>query len=106
MAVKACVCAESCMSRSAAPSQIFYCIVASAGICADWACECGRQVNARKVQNEPNVLAGVLDNRLFLGILGGEVLLQVRSQPFDLASQALVAVSGAGKIQCCSNLSA
>lgn len=36
------------------------------------------QVNARKVHDEPNVLDGVLDNGLFLGILGGEFLLQVR----------------------------
>ncbi|KAK9845411.1 hypothetical protein WJX81_005835 [Elliptochloris bilobata] len=34
------------------------------------------QVNARKIYDEPNVLAGVLDNRLFLGILGSELLLQ------------------------------
>lgn len=36
------------------------------------------QVNARKVYDEPNVLAGMLDNRLFLGILGSELLLQAR----------------------------
>ncbi|KAK9802895.1 hypothetical protein WJX73_002795 [Symbiochloris irregularis] len=35
------------------------------------------QVNARKIHDEPNVLDGVLDNGLFLGILGGEFLLQV-----------------------------
>lgn len=36
------------------------------------------QVNARKIYDEPNVLAGMLDNRLFLGILGSELLLQAR----------------------------
>ena len=35
------------------------------------------QVNARKINDEPNVLEGILDNRLFLGILGAEALLQV-----------------------------
>lgn len=35
-----------------------------------------RQVNARKIYDEPDVLAGVTENRLFLGILGGELLLQ------------------------------
>ena len=34
------------------------------------------QINARKIADEPNVLAGILDNRLFLGILGAEFLLQ------------------------------
>ena len=38
------------------------------------------QVNARKVYDEPNVLAGMLDNRLFLGILGSELLLQARAR--------------------------
>ena len=43
------------------------------------------QVNARKVYDEPDVLAGMLDNRLFLGILGSELLLQARSRaPPDL----------------------
>ncbi len=37
-----------------------------------------RQVNARKIYDEPDVLGGVLGNRLFLGILGGELLLQAR----------------------------
>ena len=37
-----------------------------------------RQVNARKIYDEPDVLGGVLENRLFLGILGGELLLQAR----------------------------
>ena len=38
------------------------------------------QVNARKIYDEPNVLAGMLDNRLFLGILGSELLLQARTR--------------------------
>ena len=36
------------------------------------------QVNARKIYDEPNVLEGILANRLFLGILGAEFALQVR----------------------------
>ncbi len=35
-------------------------------------------MNARKIYDEPDVLGGVLENRLFLGILGGELLLQAR----------------------------
>ena len=35
------------------------------------------QVNARKIYDEPNVLEGILANRLFLGILGAEFALQV-----------------------------
>jgi len=31
-------------------------------------------VNARKIYDEPDVLGGVLENRLFLGILGGPAL--------------------------------
>ena len=42
------------------------------------------QVNARKIYDEPNVLEGILANRLFLGILGAEFALQVYfcSSPF------------------------
>jgi len=36
------------------------------------------QVNARKVYDEANVLAGILSNQLFLAILLGEASLQVR----------------------------
>ena len=35
------------------------------------------QVNARKVYDEANVLAGILSNRLFTAILLGEATLQV-----------------------------
>ena len=35
-------------------------------------------MNARKIYDEPNVLSGVLENRLFLGILGSEFVLQAR----------------------------
>ena len=35
------------------------------------------QVNARKIYDEPNVLEGILSNRLFLIILGAEAALQV-----------------------------
>lgn len=38
------------------------------------------QVNARKVYDEANVLAGILSNQLFLAILLGEASLQVRFQ--------------------------
>lgn len=38
------------------------------------------QVNARKVYDEANVLAGLLSNQLFLAILLGEASLQVRFQ--------------------------
>lgn len=34
------------------------------------------QVNARYINDEPNVFKSFFDNRLFLGILSGEVLLQ------------------------------
>ena len=34
------------------------------------------QISVRKTHDEPNILDGVLDNRLFLGILVGEALLQ------------------------------
>jgi hypothetical protein len=37
------------------------------------------QVNARKIYDEPDVLDGILQNRLFLGILGTEAALQVVS---------------------------
>ncbi len=46
-------------------------------------CETGfvsLQVNARKVYDEANVLAGILSNQLFLAILLGEASLQVRYQ--------------------------
>ena len=39
------------------------------------------QVNARKVNDEVNVLDGILDNRLFLGILAAEAFLQVCADP-------------------------
>ncbi|BDA45515.1 Plasma membrane calcium-transporting ATPase 1 [Coccomyxa sp. Obi] len=35
------------------------------------------QVNARKIYDEADVLGGILDNKLFLGILGAEAALQV-----------------------------
>lgn len=35
------------------------------------------QVNARKIHDEGSILDGILDNKLFLYILGGEFLLQV-----------------------------
>ena len=35
------------------------------------------QVNARKIYDEANVLEGILENGLFLGILGAEAILQV-----------------------------
>ena len=35
------------------------------------------KVNARRIRDETNVFAGILDNKLFLAILGGELLLQV-----------------------------
>ena len=35
------------------------------------------QVNARKIYDEPNALAGILDNKLFVAILAGEAVLQV-----------------------------
>jgi magnesium-transporting ATPase (P-type) len=35
------------------------------------------QINARKIHDEANILDGILDNQLFLYILGGEALLQV-----------------------------
>ena len=38
------------------------------------------QVNARKVYDEANVLAGILSNQLFLAILLGEASLQVMFQ--------------------------
>lgn len=37
------------------------------------------QVNARKIYDEADVLGGILDNKLFLGILGAEAALQVSS---------------------------
>lgn len=37
------------------------------------------QVNARCINDEPNVLDGFFDNRLFLLILGSELALQVSS---------------------------
>ena len=36
------------------------------------------QVNARKIYDEPNVLEGVFENKLFVGILASELALQVR----------------------------
>ena len=54
------------------------------------------QVNARKIYDEPNVLEGILANRLFLGILGAEFALQVRihlnplTQPLVDIMQAIV----------------
>lgn len=38
---------------------------------------CPSQVNARKIYDEADVLGGILDNNLFLGILGAEAALQV-----------------------------
>ncbi len=38
---------------------------------------CPLQVNARKIYDEADVLGGILDNKLFLGILGAEAALQV-----------------------------
>ena len=38
------------------------------------------QVNARKIYDEADVLGGILQNRLFLGILGAEAALQVGSR--------------------------
>ena len=38
---------------------------------------CPSQVNARKIYDEADVLGGILDNKLFLGILGAEAALQV-----------------------------
>lgn len=35
------------------------------------------QVNARKIHDESDIMDGILDNKLFLGILGSEFLLQV-----------------------------
>ena len=35
------------------------------------------QVNARYINDEGNVFANILTNRLFVGVLGGELLLQV-----------------------------
>ena len=46
------------------------------------------QMNARKIYDEPNVLEGILANRLFLGILGAEFALQVRIHLISL-TQAL-----------------
>ena len=37
------------------------------------------QVNARKIYDEPNALSGILDNKLFVAILAGEVVLQART---------------------------
>lgn len=37
------------------------------------------QVNARKIYDEADVLGGIAGNRLFLGILGAEAALQVRT---------------------------
>ena len=34
-------------------------------------------MNARKIYDEPNVLEGISDNQLFLGILAAEAALQV-----------------------------
>ena len=45
----------------------------------------GLQVNARKIYDEPNVLEGIFTNRLFLGILGAEAALQVRSPSSQMA---------------------
>ncbi len=39
------------------------------------------QVNARKIYDEPNALAGILDNKLFVAILAGEAVLQARIPP-------------------------
>ena len=39
------------------------------------------KVNARKIYDEPNALTGILDNKLFVAILAGEAVLQVRSPP-------------------------
>jgi hypothetical protein len=36
------------------------------------------QVNSRKIHDEPDVLSGLSQNKLFLGILGLEAALQVR----------------------------
>jgi hypothetical protein len=36
----------------------------------------GAQVNARKIYDEANILEGILENGLFLGILGAEAILQ------------------------------
>lgn len=38
-------------------------------------------MNARKIYDEADVLGGILDNKLFLGILGAEAALQVRCSP-------------------------
>ncbi len=59
-----------------------------------------RQVNARKIYDEPDVLGGVLGNRLFLGILGGELLLQARRPGLALGrgrpwAQVLKGIPGA-----------
>lgn len=37
------------------------------------------QINVRKIGGEGEVWEGLLDNKLFLGILGGEIVLQVRN---------------------------
>ena len=47
----------------------------------------GLQVNARKIYDEPNVLEGILANKLFLGILGAEAALQVSSPKAPCAKQ-------------------
>ena len=36
-------------------------------------------MNARKIYDEPNALSGILDNKLFVAILAGEAVLQVRA---------------------------
>lgn len=48
------------------------------------------QINARKINDEPNVLEGILGNRLFLGILGAEALLQVLHMRHPVACHVLL----------------
>lgn len=37
----------------------------------------GIQINSRYINEEANVLEGIFNNKLFIGIVGGELLLQV-----------------------------
>ena len=64
------------------------------------------QINARKIYDEINVTAGVFGNPLFLGILGAEAVLQVRtaaclcSRPAAAGAAAAAAATAQSELDC------
>ena len=57
-------------------------------------------MNARKIYDEPNVLEGVLENKLFVGILASELALQVSLPTTYSLSWVVGSVSSSGRGYC------